>query len=162
MKNKSVLFIAILSIITLFQNCSREEELILNEDYITVSDLKYYCGCDKYILDRGKIHDIIAKCDSQEVKIKGHLVDFSSSFGSSIPSSDSLCSLLLKDIRNGTSLEVGYDFHNQVITNKIALSNETDMCYIKGIIKVFNSNPSFISIYIILNNEDDIYFENKY
>ena len=71
MKNKSVLFITILSIIILFHNCSKEENLILNEEYITVSDLHQYCGTRHYF-NRTKCNECSKKCDGKEVKIKGH------------------------------------------------------------------------------------------
>ena len=69
MKIKKVLFIAIISIITLSHSCSKDE-LILNEEYLTVSDVIRYCSnCGKSYFFSAKLNKMIAKCDNKEVKL---------------------------------------------------------------------------------------------
>ena len=148
MKNKSILLIAILSIITLFQNCSNDE-LILNEDYVTVSDLMKYCSktpCDKPV-----------EWEGQEVKVKGHI-------------DDNYMLLKLKDIRNGYDIQISIDSSCNIlcidsIVKKILSNNKKNMCYIKGTLQSFENNTTFnctVGCEILLHSADDIYFENKY
>ena len=155
MKNKSVLLIAILSIITLFQNCTNDE-IILNEDYITVTDLISYCSnvpCYKPV-----------EWDGKEVKVKGHIEYYNFNLNFSYQSY-SLEKFRLKDIRNGYFIEVYFSSNDTAIINKILSSNETDMCYIKGIVKSWEMITMYdctLESKILINSTDDIYFENKY
>ncbi|MDI6833635.1 MAG: hypothetical protein QMD02_07330 [Bacteroidales bacterium] len=149
MKNKSVLFIAILSIITLFQNCSREEELILNEDYITVTDLIKYCS-------KSPCYIKPVEWEGKEVKVKGHIDDNY---------------MLLKDIRNGNNIQISVHYLcdsscTDSIFKKIILSNnKKNMCYVKGTLQSFEMSNMFnctVCCKILLHSANDIYFENKY
>ncbi|MBP7434807.1 MAG: hypothetical protein KA799_01490 [Bacteroidales bacterium] len=157
MKIKSIVFMVILSIFTLIQSCSKEE-LKLNEDYITVSDLTRYCRC--------KCREI-SPCENKEVKIKGHIdyYTFNANFSNI---SYSIGGFRLKDIRNGYSIEVYFNMNDstdkKIAIDKIISSNETDMCYIKGIVELWEMSTMFQCILepkIILNNADDIYFDSN-
>ncbi len=125
MKIKSVLFIVILSIFTLSQSCSKEE-LKLNEDYINVSDLW------RYVNQKGICEDA-TKWINKEVKVKGYINT----------NNFNLC-----DIRNGTNIQICIpDSIYSIIIDKVNSSNESSMCYIKGILR---ENP-----YIIIGLLDD-------
>jgi len=155
MKNKSVLFITILSIIILFHNCSKEENLILNEEYITVSDLHQYCGTRHYF-NRTKCNECSKKCDGKEVKIKGHF--YSDGFNNL--SNNTMVELPLKDIRNGYSISINFNSNDTAIINKILLSNETDMCYIKGTVKSV-CDAGWVLISINLLDDEDIFYKSE-
>jgi hypothetical protein len=149
MKNKIVLFIAILSIITLFQNCSNDE-LILNEDYLTVSDIFLYCRC--------KCNTETFPCEDKEVKIKGHF--YSDGFNNF--NNDDIIEMPVTDIRNGYSIPIIFSSNDTAIINKILSSNETDICYIKGIVKPMQINSGFtctLEAKIILNIADDFFYK---
>ena len=105
----------ILSIFTLIQSCSKEE-LKLNEDYITVSDLTRYCRC--------KCREI-SPCENKEVKIKGHIdyYTFNANFSNI---SYSIGGFRLKDIRNGYSIEVYFNM-NDSTDKKIAIDKDTSL-----------------------------------
>ncbi len=156
MKNKIVLFIAILSIITLFQNCSNDE-LILNEDYLTVSDIFLYCRC--------KCNTETFPCEDKEVKIKGHF--YSDGFNNF--NNDDIIEMPVTDIRNGYDIQISVDSSCDsscidTIAKKILSNNKKNMCYIKGTLKSFENNTMFnctVGCEILLHSPDDIYFENK-
>ncbi|GAB4278109.1 MAG: hypothetical protein Kow0068_01620 [Marinilabiliales bacterium] len=160
MKSYRFYIMIILLIIIFNSNCSKDE-LILNDEYLKISDLTHYCDCDRYIFSRKKVQEAIARCDSMEIKVKGYIVNTSSDFEDIILFSDTFSIFTLKDIRNEKYIKVGFDYNNQDIKNKIHSSSETDMCYINGIIKSFNEPPNYVVIYAILNSEDDIFFTNE-
>jgi len=167
MKIKSVLFIVILSIFTLSQSCSKEE-LKLNEDYITVSDLW------RYVNQKGICEDA-TKWLNKEVKVKGH-IDYNSFYELFLNYGYKLNSFYLIDFRNETKILVclNDDFlcsnndtlvtsQDSAIINKILNSNETDMCYIKGILYSHDESIGLsrkILTNIRMNNEDDIIFKS--
>jgi hypothetical protein len=170
MKNKIVLLITIILVILLAPNCSKDD-LVLDKDYLTVSDLKCYCECNKDFISAKKINEAEAKCQNKEIKVRGNIIFPSSNNNiycgivSPVDSLDSLSCFILKDIRNnGMYVEVGYNYNNKVLKNKILNSNETDMCYIKGITRIAEFPcmwSTSYDIYIVLRNEDDIYFDSN-
>lgn len=146
MKNKIVLLITIMLVILLAPNCSKDD-LVLDKDYVTVSDLMKYCSkssCYKPVEWEGK-----------EVKVKGHIDDNY---------------MLLKDIRNGYDIQISVDSSCDsscidTIAKKILSNNKKNMCYIKGTLKSFEMETMFkctVGCEILLHSADDIYFENKY
>ncbi len=154
MKNKSVLLIIIILVILLAPNCSKDD-LVLDQDYVTVSDLTRYCRC--------KCRETFP-CENKKVKIKGH-IDYYSFKTDFSYQSYSLEKIRIQDIRNGYFIEIYFSSNDTAIINKILSSNETDMCYIKGIVKSWQMNTMFdctLEAEILLHSADDIYFENKY
>jgi len=145
MKNKIVLLITIIIVILLAPNCSKDD-LVLDKDYVTVSDLMKYCSkssCYKPVEWEGK-----------EVKVKGHIDDNY---------------MLLKDIRNGYDIPISVDSSCDSscidsIFKKILSNNKKNMCYIKGTLKSFEMHTMFnctVGCEILLHSADDIYFENN-
>ncbi|HOJ24264.1 MAG TPA: hypothetical protein PK081_03255 [Bacteroidales bacterium] len=153
MKNKSVLLIAILSIIILFQNCSNDE-IILNEDYIWVTDIYRYVNQKEICKDT-------TKWLNKEIKVKGYInrEDFQLNKDH----------FSLFDIRNGSSIHV-YAHIDTSLINKVNSSDVSSVCYIRGVLK---EDPNIIigivsdfktpdcnkipAIY--LYNIEDIYFK---
>ncbi|MDI6833636.1 MAG: hypothetical protein QMD02_07335 [Bacteroidales bacterium] len=175
MKNKIVLLITIISVILLTPNCSKDD-LVLDQDYVTVSDLKHYCHCDRNtsIFFDTDVKTIIEQCNNKEVKVKGHIDnEFHKLF---LNYGYKLNSFYLRDIRNRNSICIclNDDFicsyidtivtsQDSAIINKILNSNETDMCYIKGILHSYElpmNTSSKIEINILINNADDIFFKS--
>ena len=67
MKNKNLLLITIMLVIMLVPSCSKDD-LVLDQDYITVSDIVHYCHCDRLIsifFDRD-VNTIIEQCNNKE------------------------------------------------------------------------------------------------
>ncbi|MDI6833634.1 MAG: hypothetical protein QMD02_07325 [Bacteroidales bacterium] len=151
MKNKSVLLIAILSIITLFQNCSHDE-IILDEDYIWVTDIYRY-------VNQKEICENTTKWLNKEVKVKGYInrEDFQLD-------TNRFC---LFDIRNGSCIYV-YAHIDTSLINKVNSSDVSSVCYIKGVLKVdpnigivydFKTPDCSVFPVIYLYNIEDIYFK---
>jgi len=151
MKNKSVLLIAILSIITLFQNCSHDE-IILNEDYIWVTDIYRY-------VNQKEICEDPTKWLNKEIKVKGYInrEDFQLNKDH----------FSLFDIRNGSSIHV-YAHIDTSLINKVNSSDVSSVCYIRGVLKVdpnigivydFKPPDCFVFPVIYLYNIEDIYFK---
>jgi hypothetical protein len=151
MKNKSVLLIAILSIIILFQNCSNDE-IILNEDYIWVTDIYRY-------VNQKEICEDTTKWLNKEIKVKGYInrEDFQLNKDH----------FSLFDIRNGSSIHV-YAHIDTSLINKVNSSDVSSVCYIKGVLKVdpnigivydFKSPDCSVFPVIYLYNIEDIYFK---
>ena len=177
MKNKSVLLIAILLVILLAPNCSKDD-LVLDQDYLTVSDVVHYCHCDRKtsIFFDTDVKTIIEQCNNKEVKVKGH-IDYNAFNEGFLNYGFKLNSFYLRDFRNGTEMLVclNDDFfycsvidtlvtsQDSAIINKILNSNETDMCYIKGILYSHDESIGLsrkILTNIRMNNEDDIIFKS--
>lgn len=175
MKNKGLLFIAILFIITLVHSCSKDE-LMLNKDYITVSDLKCYCRDGKTFI--AKTHDEVNQltelCDSQNVKVKGH-INYNEFYKQFSSAEYGVCHFNLVDFRNGEETRVCINTNrfcnsedtlvspeDSVIINKIINSNETDMCYINGVIisNILHTTTQTIDIQIAIESADDIIFKS--
>jgi hypothetical protein len=174
MKNKSVLLITIILVILLAPSCSRDD-LVLDQDYVTVSDIVHYCHCDRSasIFFDTDVKTIIEQCNNKEVK--GHIDnEFHKLF---LNYGYKLNSFYLRDFRNGTEMLVclNDDFfycsvidtlvtsQDSAIINKILNSNETDMCYIKGILYSHDESIGLsrkILTNIRMNNEDDIIFKS--
>ena len=150
MKNKIILLITILLVILLAPNCSKDD-LVLDQDYVTVSDLMKYCSkasCYKPVEWNGK-----------EVKVKGHIHNYMLD--------NKKEKYWLIDIRNSNYIEIYVDSSCiDTIFNKITSSNNImNMCYITGTLKSFEMETMFkctVGCEILLHSADDIYFENKY
>lgn len=158
MMNKLFVIIVVV-IILLLQNCSKDE-LVLNEEYITVSDFREYfrVKCSEADIYEGK-----------EIKIRGHInYPYFNSYFSSFK---------LVDIRNGREAHIyigdyivkpDTNLANSII-NKILNSNPTDICFIKGIIHQCDECDGVHLLgfggcktvpVVILNNPDNIFFGN--
>jgi hypothetical protein len=176
MKNKNLLLITIMLVIMLVPSCSRDD-LVLDQDYVTVSDIVHYCHCDRLIsifFDRD-VNTIIEQCNNKEIKVKGH-IDYNAFNEGFLNYGFKLNSFYLIDFRNETKILVclNDDFlcsnndtlvtsQDSAIINKILNSNETDMCYIKGILYSHDESIGLsrkILTNIRINNEDDIIFKS--
>jgi hypothetical protein len=164
MKNKIILLITIMLVILLAPNCSKDD-LVLDQDYVTVSDLKCYCRDEKtfFLKPQNEINKLIELCDNQNVKVKGHIAEYG------------LCYFILLDLRNGEAIRVcinpdyfctcnptSFSHEDSAIINKILNSNKTDMCYINGVIRSYlrlTTVPT-IEIHIAIESADDIFFES--
>jgi len=177
MKNKIVLLITIILVILLAPNCSKDD-LVLDKDYVSVSDIVHYCHCDRNtsIFFDTDVKTIIEQCNNKEVKVKGH-IDYSSFYKLFLNYGYKINGFYLMDFRNGTGMSVciNDDFlcsnndtlvtsQDSAIINKILNSNETDMCYIKGILHSYDEPVGWFSRMIItdirINNADDIFFKS--
>jgi len=177
MKNKIVLLITIIFVILLAPNCSKDD-LVLDKDYVTVSDIVHYCHCDRsasIFFDRD-VRTIIKQCNNKEAKVKGH-IDYNSFYELFLNYGYKLNSFYLKDIRNRNSICICLNdkficseidtlvtSQDSAIINKILNSNETDMCYIKGILHSYDEPVGLTRMIITdirINNENDIFFENN-
>jgi hypothetical protein len=175
MKNKIVLLITIIIVILLAPNCSKDD-LVLDQDYLTVSDLKCYCRDGKTFIfkPRNEVNQLIELCDSQNVKVKGHINynEFHKQFSSA---EYGLCYFILLDLRNGEGIRVCINadrfcncehttvsHEDSAIINKILNSNETDMCYINGVImsNLLLTTAQTIDIDIAIKSADDIFFKS--
>jgi hypothetical protein len=145
MKNR-LLFIAILILITLSISCSKEN-IILNEEYLTVSDIFHYCNvpCSEKIEWEGK-----------EVKVKGHIHNYMLDNEKKV--------YCLIDIRNSNYIEIYVDSSCiDAVFNKITSSNIMNTCYITGTLQSFEMCTTMfkcdVGAIILLNSVNDIYFK---
>ena len=147
----------ILSIIILFQSCAKDEHLILNEEYLTVSDISHYCS--------GSCYETI-DWEGKEVKVKGHIeyYQFNNNFSYQ---SYSINYFWLIDIRNNKITTVNFfnisDLNDKkLVVDKILSAKETDMFYITGTLQSIEKETMFtcnLGCKIILSNVNDIYFK---
>lgn len=175
MKNKIVLLITIIIVILLAPNCSKDD-LVLDKDYVTVSDLNCYCRNGKAFIfeTNDEINQLFELCDSQNVKVKGHINynEFHEQFSYA---EYGVCHFILVDFRNRAGIRVcinadhfcncehtSVSHEDSAIINKILNSNETDMCYINGVIisDILHTTLPIFDIHIAIESADDIFFKS--
>jgi|AntAceMinimDraft_17_1070374.scaffolds.fasta_scaffold51816_1 hypothetical protein len=111
-----------------------------------------YCSC--------KCRKETFPCENKEVKVKGRF--YSDGFNNF--NNNPIIETSVVDIRNGYNIPISFSSDDTAIINKILSSNETDMCYIKGIIRPIQINAGLtckIEAEIILNSADDFFYKNE-
>jgi len=157
MKNKNLLLITIMLVIMLVPSCSKDD-LVLDQDYINVSDLCRY-------LNQKEICEDTTKWVNKEIKIKGYINRKNFQIGN----------FHLYDIRNGLNVNIYISFPDtSSLIDKINSSDISSTCYIKGVLKqdpyiiigllndlnTFNNNPDCYKVpAIFIYNEQDIFFK---
>ena len=139
-------------LVILFYSCNKpQDQLVLDEEFLTVADLLKYCqgSCDN-------MYD----WESSTVLVKGHILNFNND--SIRLDYYSKSKFYLQDIRNGMFIEIRIDENKDPIFEKIWPADHKNLFFIKGTAEpVIATNDGECSkgVVVSLIHPDHINFE---
>ncbi len=151
LNNKNPIVIILILTLTVFGCSKQQESLILDKDYLTVSDLLQYCqgSCDELL-----------EWENKDALVKGHIISIGVDSIMNNYYDDSR--LFLLDIRNGKFMEVRIIENKDPIFEKIRIASKKNLFYIKGeteSIIALTDSECVKGVVLKLSHPNDIYFE---
>ncbi len=153
------IMILIISVFIGFVSCQKDN-IDFENTYLSVSDFKHYCQCDKKFFSRKKVNNIISNCNDKTIKIKGYIIN-------NIDTNTH--EIILGDIKNGESISVYFsqpyletdsNSHRSQILQKILSTDiKKRMYYFIATSKATRIESGMMyapNVYLLLRDEDDI------
>ncbi len=151
---KNVSKILIIIFLLAGYSCDKQEDsLVLDENYLTVSDLSRYCtaSCDE-----------TGDWENKPALVKGYLKG---------AGNDSLMQefynkelFYLEDIRTGLFLEIRITNDRDAIFNKLYSAQKTDMLYVKGTatpVEAYDGDQCTKGMVLTIDNAGNVHFEDN-